>query len=150
MILQSQAKRFEMRIALAEPLDVRDRDIPFPAEMEVQVTDGDRGRAANARGAVEIDGVAGGEEFVESVDARAELGAKLRLLLEHGDAAKFDAAGAVVGFERLEIQEDGGHIGVRVDIEDGGDAQFVAEAFDIGDGAGMRADKKAGKDLRVS
>ena len=138
-----------MRIALAEPLHVRDRNVPLPAEMEVQVTDGDRGRAANACGAVEIDGVAGGEEFVESVDARAELGAKFGLLLEHGDAAKFDAAGAVVGFERLEIQEDGGHVCVRVDIEHGSDAQFLAEPFDIGDGARMRADKKAGKDLRV-
>ena len=32
----------------------------------------------------------------------------------------------------------------------GGDAQFLAEEFDIGDGARMRADKEAGKNLRVS
>ena len=129
---------------------MRDRDIPFPAEMEMQVADGNRGGAADPGGTVEIDGVAAGEEFVESVDASAELGAKLRLLLEHGDAAKFDAAGAVVGFERRKIQEDGAHVFVGVDIEHGGDAQFLAEAFDIGDGARMRADKEAGKDLRVS
>ena len=54
-----------------------------------------------------------------------------------------------MGLERREIQQDGAHVCVRVDIEHGGDAKFLTEAFDIGDGARMRADKEAGKNLRV-
>lgn len=149
MIFEREAEGVEMRIALAELLHVGDRDIPLPAKAEVQIANGDRRRAADAGGAMEIDGVVIGEQFVQSLDASEELGAKFRLLFEHGDAAKDDPAVLVMGFERRKIQHDGAHVLVGMDIEHGGDAQFPTDAFDIGDGARMRADKEAGKDLRV-
>jgi len=54
-----------------------------------------------------------------------------------------------VRFERREIEIDGTHVVVGVNVEHGGDAGFAAQAFDICDGARMRADKKIGQDLRV-
>src|SRR5690242_3662298 len=115
----------------------------------MQITDGYGRRAPDAGGAMEIDGVAFGEQFVEGLDGMAELGSQFELFLDHGRTAEDDGAGSVVRFEGREIEVDRAHVVVGVDIEHGSDAGFAAETLDIFNGSRMRADVEARKDLRV-
>ena len=115
----------------------------------MQIADSDGRRAADAGGAMEIDGVAFGEQPAEGLDGVAELGAQFDLFLDHGSAAENYRGGFVMGFEWRKIEVNGAHVVVGVNIEHGGDAGFAAEALDIFNGAGMRADEEARKDLRV-
>ena len=115
----------------------------------MQIADGHGRRAADARGAVEIYGVAFGEQLAQGLDAVVELGAKFHLLFDDGNAAKKDRTRLVVGFERRPIQNDRPHVVVGLQIEDGGHGDFPPEAFDIVNRAGMRADKQPRKDLCV-
>jgi hypothetical protein len=64
LIGQGQAKRLEMRRALTGFFHVGDGLVPFPSQTGMQVTDSDSGRASDARSAVEIDGVAFGEQLI--------------------------------------------------------------------------------------
>jgi len=130
-----------VRCAFTSLLHVRDGRIPIPSQTGVQVADSHRRRSADARSAMEIDGVAFGEQFAQGLNRGIKLGAKFDLFFDHRNAAKKDRASFVVGFKRRKIQVDGAHIVVGVDVEHGGDACFAAEAFDIVNRAGMRADK---------
>ena len=150
MIAQGETKGFDVRRALPELLDVFDGFVQFPTKTGVQITDSHSRRAADARGAVEINRVAFGEQFVECLNRGAEFGAKLDLFLDHGRAAKNDSARPVVRLQGRKIQIDGAHVVVGVNVEHGGDARLAAEAFDIFNRAGMRADKEIRQDLRVS
>lgn len=138
-----------MRRAFASLLHVRDGRIPIPSQTGVQIADSHRRRAADSGSAMEIDSVAFGEQFAQGLNGGIKLGPKFDLFFDHGNAAKKDRASFVVGFERRKIQVDGAHVVVGVDIQHGADACFAAEAFDIVNCAGMRADKQPRKNLRV-
>ena len=131
-------------------LDVRDGVFEFPTQTGVQVADRYGRRAANAGCAVQIYDVAPGEQFIERLNCRTKLAAKVDLFLDHRLTTQDDGARSVMGFKRREVEIDGAHVVIGVDIEHGGDADFAAEPFDVFDGARMRADKKIPEDLRVS
>ncbi len=139
-----------MRGALAGLLHVRDGDVQVPPQTIMEIADGYGWSAADARGAVEINGVAFGKQFTQRLDAAVELGAQIDLFLDDGSAAKRDGTTLVVGFEGRPIQIDRAHVVVGVDVEHGRDARFTAKTFDIFDGTGMGSDKEAREDLRVS
>lgn len=116
----------------------------------MQIADGHGRRAADAGGAMQIDGVTFGEQLVQFPDAPVKLGAQFDLLFDHRHAAKEEKrAGPIVGLQGGPIEVDRAHVVVGVDVEHGGDAGLAAKAFDIVNRARMRADKEIRKDLRV-
>ena len=115
----------------------------------MQVANGHGGRAADASGAMEINGVAFGEQLIQGSDAIVELGPQFDLFLDHRSTTKDDGAKLVVRLQGRKIQIDRTHVVVGMDIEHGGYGRFAAEALDIFDGARMRADEEPRKDLRV-